>query len=222
MIVAGVDGCRAGWVVALDRDGTIDVSVVPRFAGVVALLDEGVDVIAVDMPIGLPDSGSRACDIEARCHLGPRRSSVFPAPPRPLLDATDYPSALATKRSLDGRGLSKQSFHLLPKIAEVDAVLTPQRQPRVVESHPELAFARTAGSALTGSKHTPGGRVERRRLATQVLGDRAVNAVPGAELHDVLDALMLIATARRLADGTAERLGDGSRDARGLVMEIAW
>ena len=41
-------------------------------------------IIAVDVPIGLPDSGARGCALEARQILRkPRSASVFPAPVLP-------------------------------------------------------------------------------------------------------------------------------------------
>jgi predicted RNase H-like nuclease len=199
----------------------VDIFVMPAFDDVVALLDSGVTHIAVDMPIGLPDAGPRACDIAARRLLGARRSTVFPAPPRPILHERDYPSALARKRAIDGTGLSKQAFHLLPKIAEVDAAISPAIQPRVVECHPELAFQRRHGEPLM-SKHEAQGLAQRRALVGDLLGDRPIPRLPGTESHDVLDAMALTSTARSLGHGRAERLGDGARDARGLVMEIVW
>ena len=224
MTVAGVDGCRNGWVVARAEStygSLLDVAVVPSFADVVTLLDSNVEMIAVDMPIGLPDAGDRSCDRDARQLLGARHSTVFPAPPRPLLDVNDYPEALTRKRAIDGKGLSKQSFFLLPKIAEVDAAITPERQRTVVESHPELAFLRLLGTPLP-SKHTEPGRRHRIKVVHRFIGPQPLPTVRGADMRDVLDAVVLTATALHLAKGTAERLGDGRHDARGLVMEIAW
>lgn len=206
--VAGVDGCRAGWAVALADGATIiDVRVVPRFDDVLAI---GGEAIAVDMPIGLPDVGPRACDVEARRRLGRRRSSVFPAPLRPMLEASTYADALAIA------GLSKQAFHLLPKIREVDAAMTPRRQRTVVEAHPELCFARRIGAPCRAPKRTAEGRAERRA----VIGFDLDRPPPGAAWDDVLDACVLVDTARRLLSGDVERLGDGARDARGLRCEI--
>jgi predicted RNase H-like nuclease len=222
--VAGVDGCRDGWVIAqadADDGALIDVAVVPSFVEVARLLDHDVEMIAVDMPIGLPEAGARACDREARRLLGPRRSTVFPAPPRALLDSTDYHHALARKRAIDGSGLSKQTYFLLPKIAEIDAALTPVGQESVVEAHPELAFLRLMGTPLL-SKHTDAGLQQRLDLVEQVLHDQQVPLARPARIDDVLDAIVLTVTARALLSGTAQRLGDGARDARGLAMEIAW
>jgi predicted RNase H-like nuclease len=154
-------------VVALASDGApIEIRVVATFAEVLALR---VDTVAVDMPIGLLDAGPRACDVEARRRLGPRRSSVFPAPSRPMLAAATYRDALAIG------GLSKQAFNLIPKIREVDALLTPRRQRTVVESHPELGFARLLGRPCAAPKRTPEGLAERRALVS-LAPDRAPRA----------------------------------------------
>jgi predicted RNase H-like nuclease len=219
--VAGVDGCRGGWVIAVANGERVDISVRPDFRQVVDLLDHGVDAIAVDIPVGLPAAGARACDLAARRLLGPRRASVFPAPPRALLHERDFPTALRAKRAIDGTGLSKQAFLLLPKIAAVDAAITPDLQHRIVEAHPELAFRRRACADLL-SKHTSAGLDQRRRLVAGLHPHRPLSRPAGARPDDVLDAVVLTATARRLALGQADHLGDGRCDARGLVMEIVW
>src|SRR5437870_3658001 len=98
--LAGVDGCRLGWVVATD-DG---VEVVPALDDVLVQCD----AVGIDIPIGLPDAGPRACDVEARRRLGPRRSSVFPAPRRALLPCRDWAAGRAEhlrRGSVDARGL---------------------------------------------------------------------------------------------------------------------
>jgi predicted RNase H-like nuclease len=165
------------------------------------------------MPIGLPDAGQRACDVEARTLLGARRSSVFATPVRATLDATDYADALARHRTADGRGLSKQAYNLLPKIRELDAHATDQR---LHESHPELAFARLLGHPADHPKRSAEGRAE--RLAA--LGLTAISRLRGAAADDVLDALALVHTARHIAAGAGNRLGDGARDAREIAMAV--
>src|SRR2546423_25609 len=47
-----------------------------------------------------------------------------------------------------------------------------------------------------------------------------IERVLGRTPDDVLDARAVLWTARRLARGQAERLGDGAHDERGLRMEI--
>jgi predicted RNase H-like nuclease len=225
--VAGVDGCRRGWVLATvgeDEPRQATVEVVADFCSVVSLVDTGdISYVAVDMPIGLPD-GPRACDRAARTNLGPRRASVFSAPPRAALGATTYHEALHRSRAVTGKGLSKQAFHLLAKIAELDGVLRPDLYDRVVEAHPELAFARLAGAPLTTRKRDPSGRAERMRLLVEHVADLPAlvdHPPPGARADDVLDALVLTLTAARLRLGTAELLGDGARDGRGRPQQIA-
>ena len=183
-------------MVALDAH---EVVVVPAFADVLALVDGPV---AVDMPIGLPAVGRRACDALARSMLGPRRASVFPVPVRSALAATSF---------ADVTGLSIQGWNLVPKIREVDACW----EPRVFECSPELSFAVAAGAPMAHPKRTPEGRAE--RLA--VLGE-VTTAARGAAGHDVLDAHACLLTARRIAAGTALELGDGAVDDLGRPMRV--
>ena len=211
-------------MVALVPGSSIDeqpseVHVVASFAEVLAL---GPAAIAIDMPIGLSTAGQRACDVEVRRRLGARRASVFPAPIRPVLRASDYVEALEIGRAADGRGMSKQSFHLLPKVREVDALITPSRQRTIVECHPELCFAAMTGAPCTHPKRTAAGRAERLAALREAFPDVDVHlAAPhrGAKSDDVLDAFATAWTARRVLAGTAEHVG-GDLDGRGLRMEI--
>ena len=93
--VAGIDGCKAGWVM-VRRDA------VGRFGApvVVAALDDlpPADMVVIDIPIGLPESGRRACDLSARALLGRRSDdSVFTGARRPLLSRWGV-----TKRPMSG------------------------------------------------------------------------------------------------------------------------
>ncbi len=179
----------------------VRIVVVPHFGEVLEMVD---GIVAVDMPIGLPEVGSRrACDTEARRALGPRRSSVFPAPSREALAATSF---------ADTTGLSIQAWNLVPKIREVDEVW----EPRVREVSPELAFAVLAGAPMAHPKRTAAGRAER----LHVLGLETTLRVPGAAADDILDALVCLLSAQRLAAGSALELGDGTLDAHGRPMTI--
>ena len=142
----------------------------------------------------------------ARRLLGPRRSSVFSAPSRQYLSATEF---------CEVDGLSLQSFHLLPKIRQIDEWITPRLQMRVWEAHPELIFARLAGAALKESKKTEPGRMQRLQLLgnPQLPCDWKRSQV---RLDDLIDAAALLRCARH----PAEPLGDGQTDQRGLLMQI--
>jgi predicted RNase H-like nuclease len=198
---AGVDGCRAGWLVADESS----VTVVARFADV---LRRGYSAIAVDMPVVLPERGIRACDTEARTRLGARRSSIFATPVRAVLGARTYADALARSRAVDGRGLSAQAFNLLPSIADIDATISGTDP--VFEASPELSFAAMAGAPRPHPKRHPAGVADR----TALILAHVVEAVPatpkGARADDVLDAFALLWTARRIVAGTAESLGDST------------
>jgi predicted RNase H-like nuclease len=226
-MVAGVDGCRQGWVVvtapAAVGPGPLEVEVVPDILEVLDRVRAGrLAVVAVDMPFGLAPAGPRACDGEARARLGRRRATVFPTPIRPLLAARDHPEAVRLGRSLDGRGISIQAFNLLPKIAELDAAIDPALCDRVVEAHPESCFAAMAGAPLTTNKRTPEGRAERLALLEEHVeaGVALDRRRPGAAPDDVLDAAANVWSARRWLRGEADVLGDGRLDERGLPMRI--
>jgi predicted RNase H-like nuclease len=228
--VAGIDGARGGWVVVTvtaTPDGTseADVRVVPDLHGVIRRIDSGVlAAAAIDIPIGLAARDPRLADIEARRRLGPRRSSVFPAPVRSVLTATTYEEACALSRAASGKAVSKQLFNILPKIREVDALVTPLLQQRLFEMSPELSLAVLTGAPMAHPKTTPAGRAERVHALAAVFGhaqiDRHVGAPPrGARADDVLDAFAGAWTARRHAAGDHLGLG-GQIDDRGLRMEV--
>jgi predicted RNase H-like nuclease len=224
--VAGLDGCRGGWVMVrapLDAGPGSSVEVVVDLEVVASALESGdLAVAGIDIPIGLPEAGRRPCDGDARSMLGPRRSSVFPAPLRGLLGATAYDDAAARCRALSGKGLSRQAFGILAKVGEVDLLMTPRRQRSLVEVHPEVSFAVLAGEPMAHYKKTPAGRAERLDALRAAFPD--IDSHDGARLSgvgtdDVLDAFVVAWSARRWWSGDCLRFG-GERDGRGLRMEI--
>lgn len=229
--VFGVDGCRGGWIcagLALRAEGPparLAFELYATFADCLAATAS--HIVVVDIPIGLLDTavaGGRPCDRLARLALGwPRRNSVFSPPARPALGAADYREAARR----NGRGMSQQAFRIMPKIREVDDAVTPAVQARIHEGHPELAFMRMAGAAVAEPKRRKAGRRRRLALLATHLGvhpdidgirDRCGRQLVAPD--DVLDALALTATARLILSGSAQRTGDGERDARGLEMAI--
>jgi predicted RNase H-like nuclease len=230
-IIAGADGCRAGWVVVLAGGGATTVRVVPRFADVVHATADAV-VLGVDMPIGLLDEavpGGRDCDRRARRLLGRRACCVFTPPVRSALRAATYARALALNRgsSAAGLGISIECFGLFAKLREVDRAL--RRRPalahRVREVHPELAF-REMARALAGlpPKRSAVGRAERLALLERRFPDvRSAVARPprGAAADDVIDAHAVCWSAARIAARRAVRLSSRpGHDACGLPMAI--
>jgi predicted RNase H-like nuclease len=107
MHVAGVDGCRAGWVCIHQSQGMVRIKVCETFLQIIDYLGP-VSAVAVDIPIGLPAKGARSCDKAARKLLGwPRRNSVFSAPVWAVISETDYNAACAKHRKVDGKGGSE-------------------------------------------------------------------------------------------------------------------
>jgi predicted RNase H-like nuclease len=219
--VLGVDGWRGGWIGALvDPDGHVEWRLLADAAGVVAV---DAAMTAIDIPMGLPEVGVRRCDVEARTLLGTAGSSVFAAPTRPVLACTTYAEAREVLRRRGGASMSAQAFGIVAKVRDVDAVLTRGLQERVVEVHPELAFRRLGGTHRMASKKTASGVGARvaalRRWLPDV--DEALSGAPGpVPVDDALDALVCAWTADRMLAGRVERLGDGARDGRGLLMQI--
>ena len=205
---------------------SVRVEFTPALAPVIDLVRAGdLAAIGLDMPIGLPEHGRRASDAAARRLLGARRASLFPTPPRAVLDARNYADALACCRAMDGAGLSRQAFNLVPKMREVAACVSPDLQPAVSEVHPETSFAAMGDQPCVHPKRRREGALERVALLERHLGPiaAAVAARPiGVGVDDVLDACAAAWTALRVAAGTAVWLGDcDARDARGLRLTIA-
>jgi predicted RNase H-like nuclease len=200
--VLGVDACKTGWVgIAWAGD-----AVTPHYAPTIGdLVDAAgpLSVIAIDIPIGLPERGFRQADILARKFVGPRRSSVFMTPVRATLGVPQHSRANAINLEHTRQGLSIQAFSLLPRIEEVDN-WRPKAPCRVVEVHPEVTFTQLAGHPLAPKK-TWAGAEQRHELLRQMgltvagpLGEAGRAAV-----DDVLDAAAAAWTAWRVQLGTA-------------------
>jgi predicted RNase H-like nuclease len=235
--LAGVDGCRAGWVAAFVReDGDeLRVRVVSRFAEVFAA-PERPGLVAVDMPIGLPERigpTGRGPERAVRPLLGGRQSSVFTVPSRRAVYADTYGEAcrLAAETSDPPKKVSRQLFVIAPKIREIDALLrgTPGLAAQVFEVHPEVAFWRlncerplTEPKKVKGQPCGPGLALRRDLLAGAGFAAAAVQLSPqGAAADDLLDALACAAIAQRIRAGIARPFPDPPlHDEFGLPIAI--
>ncbi|TPI61182.1 DUF429 domain-containing protein [Mesorhizobium sp. B3-1-3] len=228
--LAGVDGCKAGWI-AVHREAGVapSVSVFPSFQSLLDALPNAT--IAVDMPIGLPDfsrKGGRGPEALVRPLLGARQSSVFAIPSRAALyaDTSDFTtieawyaahrlaSAVAMETSDPPRGISIQAFGIFSKIREIDqlVIARPDLRRRIFESHPERAFCRlNGGTAMALPKKikgavNPAGMEERKALLCRHGYEKAFldQAAPrGAASDDFLDAAAMMLIAGRIASGEA-------------------
>lgn len=247
--VAGVDGCKGGWIAVFRLPGAgVEARVFARIADLVDLLPADA-AIAVDMPIGLPERtghGGRGPEALVRRFLGPRQSSVFSIPSRAAVYAVEeeftsverwyeahrLASAAARATSEPPRAVSIQAFGIFSRIRELDGLLRarPDLQARIVESHPEAAFWRLAGGqAMATPKKVkgqvnPAGMEERRALLASCGHDRAFLDRPpprGAAADDFLDAAAMMLVAERFLRGEAISFPDPpGRDAHGLPIAI--
>jgi len=182
----------------------------------------------IDIPIGLPDRGSREADRAARRFIGPRVSSVFPCPIRSALEASSWEEACEITYRHNGHRISRQTFGILPKIRAIDGCVrsTDLRQ-RLFEVHPEVSFAAWHGSPTLHAKKDVRGHEQRRALIASHFGPEAFASVvaqvgvQGVGLDDIADAFAALWTAERLLASTARRLPETSTvDSHGLPMHI--
>jgi predicted RNase H-like nuclease len=207
--VAGVDGCRRGWVVVmLDEDGFSRAFTRASFGDVLTAVD-GCSVVGIDMPMGLVDEGARECEQLARLALGARAGTIFAMPPRHVLEAVTHEEALARCRALGVPGVSAQGFALRGKVLEIESHAARAGVCRL-EVHPELSFTTMAGRAVLPRKRTWDGLWQRDDLlrAQGIELPRSLPETTGAAPDDVLDAAAVAWTAQRYARGDAVSLPD--------------
>lgn len=229
----GVDGCKAGWFYVCLAPGRSEFGVAPTLLDV-ARQSATNTAIFVDIPIGLLDAGAseRVCDVEARRVLSPARaSSVFPTPCRAAVYASSYEEAQGRNRAALGKGLSKQSWAISPKIREVDELLSrePQYRGRIREIHPEVCFWGLAGAPMVHAKKTRLGFKERLSVLQRHVPD--ASALAGAAFlehggfeagrDDVLDALVAALCASR-HEACLTLPDTPLKDACGLAMEMVY
>jgi predicted RNase H-like nuclease len=249
LTVAGADGCKAGWIAVIARpDMQPETCVFPAFADFLSVLPDDA-VVAVDMPIGLPDfsrRGGRGPEALVRPLLGERQSSVFSIASRAAVYADESPfssleawydahrrsSEIALQTSDPPRKISIQAFGIFSKIREIDGLLRvrPELQSRVSESHPEVAFWRLNGDKAMSlpkkvkGRVNPAGMEERKALLARHGVPRSFLDQPpprGAASDDFLDATAMCLVAGRIARGEAISFPDPpARDAFGLPIAI--
>lgn len=216
-------------------DKTYHARVVPDFESVLALPEKPA-ITTVDMPIGLlatSTAGGRPCEASARALLGPRAASVFSSPARPALEAwragSDYAAASLANRgpSAEDPGISQQAFGILPKIAQVDALLDPSMQSRVLEVHPELSFMEANRQRpMAHGKKSAEGQQEREAVLVALGFSTPLSLLgtprpKGVKSDDLLDACIACWTAERAQAGNAIPVPvQAPTDARGLQMQL--
>lgn len=232
--ISGVDGCRGGWIAICKEVASGEISsAVYASSEQLVYSSPNPEVLALDIPIGLTDSGPRQCDILARKMLGqPRGSSVFPAPIRPALAAADQNEASSISRSIDGKGVSAQAFAIYRRVGEVDELMRSDERALgyVREIHPELCFmAWNNGEPILEPKKSHQGMNVRLSLVTAHFGETAASLVrmrhPRGQVadDDIYDAFAALWTAERILLGIAKSIPDKPEiDPFGLPMVMRY
>jgi predicted RNase H-like nuclease len=227
MWVAGVDGCRSGWIVVFRSVAGQSHKVrIVSALGDVFLAEEQPKLAAIDIPIGLlsiSQTGGRAADRECRKVLGRyRQSSIFPPPSRATLQARTFVEACELERANSNppKKVSQQTFNILKKIREADAVAL-QFRSVVYECHPEVSFWAMNNhlpmrlpkkrSRNRDAGNTPdGGLAERKELLirnryTEAFLTTRVGSTKECSLDDLIDACAAAWTAERILKREALR-----------------
>jgi predicted RNase H-like nuclease len=192
-------------VVVIDDDAAEPVTVAPEPSLLTAWHEHEADRWLLDVPLNLDTDTRKDCDAAARDRAGERASSVFPAP---------TPDQVANRSEAENIG--SQTRWLTPQIREWQALraTVDEVTSAVLESHPEVCYARFAEREDVASKHTDDGVAERLSILASVDGafgevvQTAVAACREASwrrrlrsgaVGDVLDAAVLALTAHELS-----------------------
>ena len=238
----GVDWASKGWVAVVHEDGDWKAEMYPSIHSVWFSYRHAQNIL-IDIPIGLPESQRRVCDQQAKEYIGTdRASSVFWTPCRDVLNAMTYEEAKQINHKRRGNKISSQTWHILPRIQEVDCLLRDSKVARktILESHPEVCFtALSSGSNISISSKLDGDGFDQRLAildnytsATAIYEnfvDRYITSLPQwsrrigkSNRDDLVDALALAVTAKLATENLSTLPDDPPTDKTGLPMQIVY
>ena len=219
-MIAGVDGCKDKWIAVVDLgNGQTEIRNPCTFLELYE--DRNLDLVVIDVPIGLPDKGYRRADLEAKHLLKHRHVCVFPAPTRLILDCDSREEACERCIEVGDKRVNVFQWAIRPKVRDIDLVLRKHEkvQERIREGHPEVTFALMNQNKPMLSKKKPAGLDDRIKLLRSYFSDIRTGA---PHLEDVLDAYALLWTAKKIQLGSERRFPElPEHDAFGLRMEIS-
>ena len=230
-IYAGIDGCKAGWII-VKTVGTDYTFGIWQHIGELVRANADVRRFLIDIPIGLgSQSHPRTIDGILRRELGKRSSTVFNAPVRTAVYAKNYTEAKAKNRAIEGKSISVQSFNICTKISETDEFLTQQNHIEMIESHPELCFKYLNGGKVVLSKKSTTEGIEARlhilsqydpkisELFQKILAETKRKQ---AKKDDILDAICLCVVNQRAAENLHFLKDKNQSDEKGIEIKIAY
>lgn len=223
----GIDGCKGGWIVASIRDGKLEIGKFNSISEIAKNIP--FDIGLIDMIIGLPDKKHQfRPDDEARNLLKPLSSTVFNAPCRKAVEEKAKGKENQTNLEELGKGLSRQTIGIIPKIREVDTFLLKNKeyQNRLMESHPELCFVSLTGYNIL-SKHYVKGIIDRIEILKKYLPEVTLDLITTETIHhkckedDIVDAICLAVTANFYKQERTQTVpAEPKKDAKGLTMQM--
>lgn len=227
----GVDWAGNGWVAAIREDEEWSVEFYPTVLNLWSAHREAATIL-VDIPIGLRESGKRACDLAAKSALGgSRQASVFLTPTREAVFAPNIESAKTRQKPADF-GVQNQVWAIVPRIRELDVFLREFAgqisEDQILEAHPELCFAGlNGGDPIDASKGTDEGKKTRLAVLDSVDPDLVATfedavetyttpsyapTIAASKTDDILDALVLAATAAQGVENLERLPADPGHD----------
>ena len=230
-MIAGVDGCRAGWMTVFRDETGYGFQLFREFRYLLELT--GLERVLIDIPVGLGSlSFPRGVDNLLRKALPGRGSTVFNVPCRAAVYECDFQKARELNLSEQGKSLSVQSLNICGKIREVDRCLPLAGPPYLYECHPELGFRTlNAGKVVMSRKSTAEGFRERLDLIRRIDPDLAAlfprmrESLKKTEAKDddLLDASCLY-LINHLAGpaGLSFLQDDHQADEKGIPLRIAY
>lgn len=231
----GIDGCKGGWITAVICGGELHLY---KFASFAELAEkqfekQPFDACLVDMVIGLQGNDEQIRpDTVAREILKRRRgapSTVFPAPCRKAVYGENKEERRQANVEILHKKISSPADAIIPKMREVDEFLqtTPRYKNKILESHPEVCFARLNGQVLSSSKHEKEGIRERVAVIAGYLPEVTEHWVVqkarqmNCSRDDITDSVCLAIVANMLAQGKTETIpAEPMADDTGLFMQM--
>ena len=227
--IAGIDGSKGGWVCVSGYENNYKELKFEKLKEFNDIKSENFNLVLVDIPIGLDidlKKGGRIVDKLARKELLTNKSSIFNAPSRLVLEATNYEEANKINKN-KGMGLSKQSWNLVKKIKEVDDFIRNSNKTIIFESHPEIIFQVMKRDKVSTKKKNDEGIIERRNLLekngfNKVFLERNLSAKDSFyKKDDFIDACSLFWSANRAIAKTEVKIpNDIVLDSEGIIMQI--
>lgn len=232
MNLAGIDGCKAGWILAKYVNNSFTLEFHSDFNELVKS-NQNLHRILIDIPVGLSSKQHpRTIDAGLRKLLKNRHATVFNAPCRKAVYEENDQIARQHNLEIEKKSLSIQSLSIRRKIKEIDEyLLRANRNHEIIESHPEWCFSALQQSVIQSKKSSPEGIAERLKILATFepllinLYEKGVQTIKRkhAKKDDLLDAICLCLVNKLGAEKELSFLQTNhTKDQHGIYMKIAY